>query len=122
MGKGPFNSSSLLILNLVKGATPLGKQNKFASCLSNGGTSLNYSSQIVEVETVSLELIFSKISYIYSNVPLSFPNVEPCVFWSTEMTVVPKSTMGKRKYTSVSRFLTSIVGHTEVKSFKQCIV
>ena len=65
-------------------------------------------SQIVETETVSLEFIFSKISYIYSshlsshsNVPLFFPNVEPRAFWSTETPVIPKSTFGKCKRTQV---------------------
>ena len=53
-------------------------------------------------------LIFLKIFYIHSshlcshsNVPLSFPNVEPRIFWSTEMTVIPKSTLGKEKHTQV---------------------
>ena len=64
--------------------------------------------------------IFWKISYIHSsrlcshsNVPLSFPNVEPHIFWSTETTVIPKSTLGKREnHTSVSRFVTSIVARS----------
>ena len=49
-----------------------------------------------------------KFSYIHSshlcshlNVPLSFPNVEPCAFWSTEMTAIRKSTLGKGKRTQV---------------------
>ena len=49
-------------------------------------------------------LNFLRISYIHSshlcsqsNAPLSFPNVEPHVFWSTEMTANPKSTLGKGK-------------------------
>ena len=49
-------------------------------------------------------LNFLRISYIHSshlcsqsNVPLSFPNVEPRVFWSTEMTANPKSTLGRGK-------------------------
>ena len=62
---------------------------------------------------------FWKIWYIHSshlcshsNVPLSFPNVEPRIFWSTETTVKPKSTLGKREnHTSVSRFVMSIVAH-----------
>ena len=62
---------------------------------------------------------FWKISHIHSshfcsksNVPLSFPNVELHVFWSTETTVIPKSTLGKREnHTSVSRFVTSIVAY-----------
>ena len=53
-------------------------------------------------------LNFLQISYIqslrlcsHSNVLLSFPNVEPRVFWSTETTVIPKSTLGKGKITQV---------------------
>ena len=53
-------------------------------------------------------LNFLQISYIHSshlcshsNVPLSFPNVEPRIFWSTETTVIPKSTLGKGKITQV---------------------
>ena len=53
-------------------------------------------------------LNFLQISYIHSshlcshsNVPLSFPNVEPRIFWSTETTVIPKSTLGKEKITQV---------------------
>ena len=60
-----------------------------------------------------------KISHIHSthlcshsNVPLSFPNVEPRVLWSTETTVIPKSTLWKREnHTSVSKFVMSIVAH-----------
>ena len=65
-----------------------------------------YSSQIIETKPVFLN--FWKILYIHSshlcchsNVPLSFPNVEPRVFWSTETTVIPKSTLGKGKITQV---------------------
>ena len=53
-------------------------------------------------------LNFLQISYIHSwhlrshlNLPLSFPNVEPRVFWSSETTVIPKSTLGKEKITQV---------------------
>ena len=49
-------------------------------------------------------LNFLQISYIYashlcfhSNVPLSFPNVEPSVFWSTEMTANPNQHWGRGK-------------------------
>ena len=52
--------------------------------------------------------IFWKILYIHSshlcshsNMPLSFPNVEPHIFWSTEATVIPKLTLGKGKITQV---------------------
>ena len=53
-------------------------------------------------------LNFLQISFIHSshlcshsNVPLSFPNGEPRVFWSTEMTAIPKSTLGKGEITQV---------------------
>ena len=53
-------------------------------------------------------LNFLLISYIHSwhlrsqlHLPLSFPNVEPRVFWSSETTVIPKSTLGKGKITQV---------------------
>ena len=53
-------------------------------------------------------LNFLQISYIHSshlyshlNVPLSFPNVEPRVFWSTEMTAIPESTSGKEEITQL---------------------
>ena len=61
-------------------------------------------------------LNFLQISYIHashlcshSNVPLSFPNVEPSVFWSTEMTANPNQHWGGKNHTSVSRFVTRIV-------------
>ena len=121
MGKDPCKSSSMLILNLEKGTTALAKQYKFASCLPKGQAEMQdflspgwdiatilITNNFVETETVSLEFIFSKICYIYSshlsshsNVPLSFPNVEPYVFWSTETPVIPKSTLGKGKCTQV---------------------
>ena len=41
--------------------------------------------------------------------PLCFPNVEPRVFWSTEMTLIPNQHWGGENHTSVSRFVTSIV-------------
>ena len=44
----------------------------------------------------------------YSNMPLSFPNVEPSVFWSTEMSANPNQHWGGKNYTSVSRFVTRI--------------
>ena len=40
---------------------------------------------------------------------LSFPNVQPRVFWSTETTVIPKATSWKGKRVRVLRFLTSIL-------------
>ena len=49
-------------------------------------------------------LNFLQISYIHSwhlcshlNLALSFSNVEPRVFWSSEMTVIPKSTLRNEK-------------------------
>ena len=61
-------------------------------------------------------LNFLRISFIHSwhlcsqlNVPLSFPNVEPRIFWSTEMTAIPNQHWGGENHTSVSRFVTSIV-------------
>ena len=60
-------------------------------------------------------LNFIQISYIHtshlcshSNMPLSFPNVEPSVFWSTEMSANPNQHWGGKNYTSVSRFVTRI--------------
>ena len=63
--------------------------------------------------------IFWKILYIHSshlcshsNMPLSFPNVDPRIFWSTETTVIPKSTLGNGKITQVFQdIVTSIVAH-----------
>ena len=59
-----------------------------------------------------------KISYIHSshlcshsNVPLSFPNVELSVFWTTEMTANPNQHRGGKNHTNVSRFVMSIVAH-----------
>ena len=52
-----------------------------------------------------LSWIFSKFHSWHlrslTNVSLSFPNVKPCIFWSTETTVIPKSTLGKGKITQV---------------------
>ena len=59
---------------------------------------------------------FLQISYIHSLhlcshsiVSPSFPNVEPSVFWSTEMTANPNQHWGEENHTSVSRFVMSIV-------------
>ena len=59
---------------------------------------------------------FLQIFYIHtlhpcshSDVPLSFPNVEPSVFWNTEMTANPNQHWGGENHSSVSRFVTSIV-------------
>ena len=63
-------------------------------------------------------LNFLQISYIHSshlcshsNVPLSFQNVEPSVFRTTEMTANPNQHRGGENHTSVSRFVMSIVAH-----------
>ena len=40
---------------------------------------------------------------------LSFPNVEPSVFWSNEMTADPNQHWGAENHKSVSRFVTRIV-------------
>ena len=61
-----------------------------------------YSSQIVETGAICLE--FSP-NFLHSLLTPSFSlkcaplNVEPRVFWSTETTVIPKSTLGKGKIT-----------------------
>ena len=63
---------------------------------------LQYSSQIIKTDTVSLEFSGKIMRFILHTVfPLkcafSLPNVEPRIFWSTETTVIPKSTLGKGK-------------------------
>ena len=63
-----------------------------------------YSSQIVETGAICLEFspnfLHSLLTPLFSlKCALSFPNVEPHVFWSTETTVIPKSTLGKGKIT-----------------------
>ena len=155
MGKDPCKSTSTLMLNLEKGAAALGKQNKFASCLPKGQVEMqDFLSPGWDIATILITNCWNRncFSWIYFfenflhllftpffslKCALSFPNVEPCTFWSTEMPVIPKSTLGKHKCTqvfvSISRFLTSIVHvgctgsagyvpNQEVKSFKQCIV
>ena len=51
--------------------------------------------------------------------PISFPNVEPSVIWSTEMTANPNQHWGAENHTSVSRFVTGIVEHF-AKYWKHC--
>ena len=60
-------------------------------------------------------LNFIQISYIHashlcshSNMPLSFPNVEPSIFWNTEMTANLNQHWAGKNHTSVSRFVTRI--------------
>ena len=72
------------------------------------GANLQYSSKIFETETVSLELSWKFLTFtihtfvLGSLVPLSFPYVEPCIYWRTGTIVVPKSTLGKGKRTQVN--------------------
>ena len=47
----------------------------------------------------------------HSNVPLSSPNVEPRVFWSTEMTANPNQHWRGENHTSVLRFGMRIVAN-----------
>ena len=75
----------------------------------------------------------SHLSWIFSNFftftlhtfvltqmcPLFFPNVEPSVFWSIEMTANPNQHWGVENHTSVSRFVTRIVA---INSMFQSIV
>ena len=67
-----------------------------------------FSAQYKSLKKKLFFLSFLQISNIHSshlcshsNVPLSFPNVEPRVFWSTGMTAIPKSTLGKAKVKQV---------------------
>ena len=82
---------------------------------------LQYSSQIVETDPVSCEFSRDFDSYIHSShfcchldVPLSFPDVAPRVFWSTE--TIDRNTLNNIRegetHTSVSSFLTSIVAYS----------
>ena len=82
---------------------------------------IKYNTRHKSLKQEPFVLNFLQISYIHSwhlrshlHLPLSFRNVEPGVFWSSETTVIPKSTLGKGKITqsSVSRFVTSIVACT----------
>ena len=62
-----------------------------------------------------LQISYSHSSHLcsHSNVPLSFPNIEPSVFWSTKMTANPNQHWGEENHTSVSRFVTGIVSPRE---------
>ena len=75
-----------------------------------------YNTRHKSLKQEPLILNFLQIFYIHtlhpcshSDVPLSFPNVEPSVFWSTEMTSNPNQHWGGENHSSVSRFVTSIV-------------
>ena len=48
-----------------------------------------------------LSLRYEKSYFELIKLSASFPNVEPCVFWGTEITVIPKSTLGKGEITQV---------------------
>ena len=78
---------------------------------------LNYNTRHKSLKQEPFVLNFLQISYIHSshlcshsNVPLSFPNVEPSVFWSIEMTANPNQHWGGKNHTRVSRFVTRIIG------------
>ena len=64
----------------------------------------SYNTRHKSLKQKAFVLNFLRISYIHSshlcsqsNAPLSFPNVEPRVFSSTQMTANPKSTLGRGK-------------------------
>ena len=65
---------------------------------------------------LQISYIHSSHLYSHSNVPLSFPNVEPIVFWSTKMTANPNQHWGGENHTSVSRFVTRIVYYQKLIS------
>ena len=50
---------------------------------------------------LQISYIHSSHLYSHSKQVLSFPNVGPRILWSTETTVIPKSTLGKGKITQV---------------------
>ena len=61
---------------------------------------LQSSSQIVETEAIFLKFSSNFLHSLFTllftlKCALPFPNVEPCIFWSSEMTAIPKSTLGK---------------------------
>ena len=91
-------------------------------CISFCGKhSFSYNTRHKSLKQEPFALNFLQISYIHSshfcshsNVPLSFPNVEPSVFLEHWNDCKPKSTLGREKnHTSVSRFVTSIVATPE---------
>ena len=74
--------------------------------------SVYYNTRHKSLKQEPFVLNFLQISYIqsshlcsHSNVPLSFPNVELSIFWSTEMTANPNQLWGGENHTSVSRFV-----------------
>ena len=67
---------------------------------------LSYNPRHKSLKQKPFVLNLLKISYIHSshlcshsNVPLSFPNVEPCILWGT--TAIPKPILGKVKIAQV---------------------
>ena len=69
-----------------------------------GLAGLPYNARHKSLKQEPFVLNFLQIFYIHSihpcshsNVPLSFPNVEPSVFWSTEMTANPNQHWGRGK-------------------------
>ena len=94
------------------------------SCIHKILSSYNTRHKLLKQEP--FVLTFLQISYIHSshlcshsNMPLSFPNVEPSVFWSTEMTANSNQHCGWKNHTSVSRFVTSIVERSVKRSSLQ---
>ena len=150
MGKDACKWSMLLILNLEKGATALAKQNKFACCLPKGQAEMQvflspgWDIAIILITNRWKRNCFSWIYFFENFLHLLFtpffslkcaPLLRQCwamhilEHWDTCNTQI---NIGEGEmHTSVSRFLTSIVGcrgssgyvpNQEVESFKQCIV
>ena len=78
--------------------------------------SSTYSPHHKSLKQKPIVLNFLQFSYIHSshlcshsNMPLSFPNVEPRVFWSTEITAIPESTLGKGQITQVFQDLRQVL-------------
>jgi len=146
MDKGPCKSFSMLILNLEMGATALGKQNKFASCLSKGqaemqgffkpwvGHSYNTHHKLLKQKL----FLFTLFSWKFLTFTLhTFVLTQMCRSPSPKLShayspVIPKSTLGKGERTQAfqdfwwvivrCRGSSDYVASQEVKSFKQCIV
>ena len=81
---------------------------------------MDYNTRHKSLKQEPFVLNFLQISYIHSshlcshsNVPLSFPGVEPTVFWRTKMTASPNQHWGGENNPRVSRFVTRIVGPRE---------
>ena len=92
------------------------RKQSFFGLSRRGLAGLPYNVRHKSLKQEPFVLNFLQIFYIHSlhpcshsNVPLSFPNIEPSVFWSTEMTANPNQHWGRENHSSVSRFMTSIV-------------